>query len=137
MKNTRGFTLIELLVVLAIIALLASVILASFSTTQVKSRDVRRMEDVDAIFKALELYHIGINHFPKSVATTTITGTDAVSTTLINASSINSVPTDPLYPDYSYKYKTNSIGTDFTITFCLEGDSIPGYSAGCNNTKTP
>ena len=132
-----GFTLIELLVVLAIIALLASVIFTSMGSIQKKSRDIRRMEDVNSIVKALELYQVGRNRFPVSVATTTLDGTDAISTAIINDGAIQAMPLDPLHPDYSYQYTTNNLGTDFTIHFCLEGGSIPGYSAGCANSITP
>ncbi len=51
-----GFTLIELLVVIAIIGLLASLILASLNTARRKSRDARRIADINQIRLALELY---------------------------------------------------------------------------------
>ncbi len=136
-KKNTGFTLIELLVVLAIIALLASVIFASMTAVQKKGRDTRRMEDVNSIKKALELYQTSRNRYPKSETQITLTGTDTVSTALINDNVISKIPLDPLYPDYAYKYQTNALGTEFTITFCLEGNSVPGYSEGCNNTITP
>jgi len=136
-NNTSGFTLIELLVVLAIIAMLASVIFASMGTAQKKSRDTRRMEDVSSIVKALELYQVGRSRFPKSVSTIVLDGTDAVSLTIIGDGAIASMPLDPIHPDYTYRYNTNSLATNFTITFCLEGNSIPGYAAGCTNTITP
>ena len=68
---TRGFTLIELLVVIAIIGLLASIIGANLSSAQAKSRDARRLEDMDAVKKALVLYSSDHNGYPPSVATTT------------------------------------------------------------------
>ncbi len=135
-KNS-GFTLIELLVVLAIIALLASVIFASTGSIQKKSRDTRRMEDINSIVKALEIYQTSRNRYPKSETQIALDGTDPVSTALIDDQAISQIPLDPLQPDYMYKYQTNSLGTDFTITFCLEGNSVPGYTAGCSNTITP
>ena len=51
----RGFTLIELLVVISIIAILITIIVATFGTTQKKARDSRRKTDLDALKKALEL----------------------------------------------------------------------------------
>lgn len=56
-SRTAGFTLIELLVVIAIIGLLSSVILASLSTARQKSRDARRLADLNQIALALELYY--------------------------------------------------------------------------------
>src|SRR3990167_8762783 len=51
-----GFTLIELLVIIAIIGILASFAIASFTSAQAKGRDSRRKADLDAMKKALELY---------------------------------------------------------------------------------
>jgi len=136
-NNASGFTLIELLVVLAIIAMLASVIFASLGHIQKKSRDTRRIEDVTSIVKALELYQVGRSRFPVEVTEIVLDGTDNVSTAIINDGAIPTMPLDPIHPDYTYRYKSNTLGTNFTITFCLEGDSIPGYSAGCTNTITP
>lgn len=51
----RGFTLIELLVVIAIIGILATIIVASFTSAQQRGRDARRKADLDAIKKALQL----------------------------------------------------------------------------------
>jgi prepilin-type N-terminal cleavage/methylation domain-containing protein len=57
-KNSgkSGFTLIELLVVIAIIGILASIVLASLNTARKKSRDVRRVADLDQIRLANELF---------------------------------------------------------------------------------
>lgn len=138
LRNERnGFTLIELLIVIAIIALLASVVLANMGNIQKKSRDSRRMADLDSLTDALGLYQIGHNRFPISVSTITLNGADSVSIKLLGDKTITKVPQDPLQPDYTYDYTTNSIGTEYTIDFCLETDSIPGYSSDCTNTMTP
>ena len=53
----KGFTLIELLVVIAIIAVLAGVIALAIDPVSLlqKSRDARRLQDLDTINKALNL----------------------------------------------------------------------------------
>ena len=135
--TSRGFTLIELLVVIAIIGILASIGLASFSQVQLRARDARRMSDVQAISKALALYDVNVGAFPISTSVTTLTGTDAVSTTLISAETIPAVPKDPSYPVRAYTYQTNANGNTFTLTFCLETNTIRGYVAGCTNTIKP
>jgi len=60
----RGFTLIELLVVISIISLLASLVLASLSSAQIKARDVRRREDFRSINTAMELYYNKHGKYP-------------------------------------------------------------------------
>lgn len=133
----RGFTIIELLVVIAIIAMLAAVVFASLSHLQAKSRDARRMEDMREIQKALGLYYIDNNHFPVAATPITIDGTDTMSTALVDAGAMPSVPGDPVSTTYAYTYETNTGGTEFTLTFCLETDSIPNFAKGCTNTIAP
>ena len=64
----RGFTLIELLVVIAIIGVLASIVLASLNTARKKSRDTRRVADMNQVKLALELYFDSIKNYPLDVA---------------------------------------------------------------------
>lgn len=137
MNTRRGFSLAELLVVIAIIGLLASVGLASFSRVQLKARDARRMSDVQSIGKALALYDVNVGAFPISVSTTTLTGSDAVSLALQSAGAIPVVPRDLASPTTEYTYSSNASGNSYIIGFCLNTNSIPGYTATCNNYLKP
>lgn len=57
MRYKKGFTLIELLVVIAIIGLLASIVLINLNKVRAKARDGKRLSDMNAIIKALEMYY--------------------------------------------------------------------------------
>jgi len=61
-----GFTLIELLVVIAILGILATIALASFSSSQMKARDAQRKSDLKAIASALEILYNDHESYPFS-----------------------------------------------------------------------
>ena len=56
-KKSLGFTLMELLIVIAIIGILVSVSVVSYSSAQKKSRDSRRIGDMKAVQSAWEQYY--------------------------------------------------------------------------------
>jgi general secretion pathway protein G len=58
MKKNFGFTLIELLVVMAIISLLSSVVMSQLNEARAKARDAVRIEHLQEIRRALEVYRI-------------------------------------------------------------------------------
>jgi len=129
----NGFSLIELLVVVAIIALLVAIAIVSTSRTNAQKRDAIRMMNMNEISKALALYQNTYQKYP--IYTGNITGSDSMSTTLQSAGTISKVPTDPL-AGYNYTY-TSANGANFTLGFCLETNTIKGYSQGCGNTISP
>lgn len=63
-RQSAGFTLIELLVVISIIALLASIVLASLNSARAKARDARRIADLRQLQTAVEFYYDSNNIYP-------------------------------------------------------------------------
>lgn len=55
-SKSKGFTLIEVLVAATIVAVLAAVGLASYSSATKRSRDAKRRSDIEQIRAALEMY---------------------------------------------------------------------------------
>ncbi len=55
-SSPRGFTLLELLAVVAIIALLLSITFVSIDYFKARARDTKRLANIDALKKALNLY---------------------------------------------------------------------------------
>jgi len=75
MKYKFAFTLIELLVVISVIGILIATVTLSFSGAQQKARDARRIEDMNSIQKAMEVYYGANNYtYPTSQAALTSNG---------------------------------------------------------------
>jgi len=107
--RNKGFTLIELIVVVTIIAVLTVVGVVSYSGTNKKARDSRRMADLEKIRIALELYRQGTGStYPATL------------NLLVGSSLIQSIPTGPKGAGDTYVYtKTGSY--TYTLTAGLEG----------------
>jgi|TARA_Y100000310_G_scaffold342803_1_gene447526 prepilin-type N-terminal cleavage/methylation domain-containing protein len=137
MKSARGFSILEILVVIAIMAVLASIVLVTLDTARAKTRDTERITNVQEVSKALNLYIVNNNTFPVFPEEITLTGDDAFSITLEDEEIISAVPKDPTHPARTYTYQSDASGSTYTLSFCLETDTIPNYSEGCSNTMTP
>lgn len=64
-KLNIGFTLIELLVVISIIGLLSTAALTSLNGARAKTRDAKRLSDMEQIQLALELYFADYGRYPE------------------------------------------------------------------------
>lgn len=109
LPTPKGFTLIELLVVIAIIAILAIIGIALFTSTQSKARDSKRVQDITAMSKAMEVNYV--------VGTGYLT---AVSTAWF---ADQQIPTNPSPGGASYA--TNTI-TASSFTFCTQLENSTG-----------
>lgn len=56
MKKQHGFTIVELLIVIVVIGILAAITIVAYNGLQARAKDAQRVNDVDTITKALELY---------------------------------------------------------------------------------
>lgn len=68
LKNNRkflgGFTLVELLIVIAILGILVTIGLTSFTSAQARGRDTKRKSDLKQISSALEIYYNDYGRYP-------------------------------------------------------------------------
>ncbi len=107
MNHKKGFTLIELLVVVAIIAVLASIVMAVLNGGRVKTRDSARISTIRQISYALELYYYANNsQYPQCL----YPGGSCV-TTLNGSSYMKTVPKDPL-TGVGYSYAATGSGSN-------------------------
>lgn len=63
-NQKKGFTLIEILVVISIIAFLVSFSVVTLSDSRQKARDTKRYSDLNALTKAISMYHLDNGFYP-------------------------------------------------------------------------
>ncbi len=128
------------MVVVVIIAILTSVVMASFAQAKAKSRDAKRISDLAQLQLALELGFDKCNSFP---AVSTVNGVHVVvlgsvfSTTCIHPTRgtpyvlsdfISRVPNDPSGPTVNYVYEVYATRFDYRLMATLE--TMNGATAG-------
>ncbi len=62
----HGFTLVELLVVVVVISILASITIVSYNGIQQRARNAQRVQDINSIVKAVQLFYADNGSFPVS-----------------------------------------------------------------------
>lgn len=119
MKNKKAFTLFELLVSISIIAILTAIASISYGAAQKKARDSRRIEDMNGIQKAAEMYY-GQNSYtyPKNTAA------------FINAGVLQQWPIDP--KGIGYTQYTYNVATTYCSCAAMENPSGNSLNITCN-----
>ncbi len=136
-KTPKGFTLIELLVVLGIIAILAAIVVVSFNSSRIKSRDSQRVHDIQQIRTALELYYNRNRAYP----TLLIPGQAFSDNSTIYIDPVPSNPSprsDGACVPENYVYTPSLDRSNYSLTFCLEhasGSLEPGFNTCDNNNS--
>ena len=63
-KKSKGFTIVELLIVIVVIAILATLVIVTFTGIQQKARDSQRQTDIDAVQSHLEAFYANNGYYP-------------------------------------------------------------------------
>lgn len=118
----KGFTLMELLIVIALIGILVTMGVASYSTAQIKSRDARRKADMKVFQNAYEQYYSENNGIYPITA---------------NPGTLyfpSGVPSDPKsVSPYVYNPTFNASGSPYYYCVCA---TIEGGTGGNANSET-
>ena len=99
-NKQAGISIIELFVVIALLGLALSIITSAIVKTKARTRDAKRITDVQVLIKTLHLYYLNKQHFPIVRNSVTIDGQDVLSKVLSKDGLIRTPPLDPLFPTY-------------------------------------
>src|SRR3989344_6388236 len=122
LKHDKGFTLVELLVVVSIIGILSSVLIVALTSAREKSRDARRLSDINAIKSAIEFYRDGNKGKvpPPTTESVVITG-GAVLDELVTGGFLARLPEDPINDGaYQYRYKQGGATAPDSFKFYIK-----------------
>lgn len=136
-KKSYGFTLIELMVVIAVVAVLAGALMMAINPQSIvqKSRDAKRMQDIDTLAKALNLA-LAESEIQLSVNSSSCTSCKSSTGTLATTGSgyvkfivpvdktglskyLSTLPSDPVNTG-NYVYSFGSTLTDFELNAVFE-----------------
>lgn len=137
LHSSPGIAMLELFIVIAIIALAVSIFFVFSYHMLARHRDTARLNDIETIHKALTLYASSRRMYPVVPVRSPITATSTVMQILNADGSLQATPKDPYDPEYYYSYQSDTSGSTFILTFCMETDSLKGYHRGCDNHLTP
>lgn len=115
----KGFTLFELLVSISIIAILTAIASISYGAAQKKARDSRRIEDINAIQKAAEMYYSQNNY--------TYPSTTGV---FISSGLLQQWPTDP--KGVGYTLYTYNVATTYCACAAVENPGTGNSNSSSN-----
>ena len=143
-NNKKGFTIIELLVVISIIGLLSTISVVSLNGARIKSRDAKRVSDVDNIKKAIELYYDDKGEYPVALSpislgtTNTLVlcdggfkATSSSSDCPLGKIYMGKIPRNPTPNGIEYTYTSITSSDNYNLAYSLEQGtaSLPsGYN---------
>lgn len=128
MKNfKRGFTLVEMLIVIAIVSILVMFIVVSIRESQMRSRDARRIAEVNQIAKSILAYQSATGKLPAL-------DPDASDYLGCSASGINNWDTGNIHNPQTDKFLSALITDNITQELPKEkSNSIPTPVSGWPN----
>lgn len=130
----RGFTIVELLIVIVVIGILAAITIVAYNGIQQRARDGERQVEMQAIEKALAMYHLDNGGYPTCSGTTYAAGGAVGGCTIAGLASalvpkyLSSLPTDPKNSGndvYQYAYGYRKLSST-----AFEGNASNNYITG-------
>ena len=125
--NSRGFTVVEMIVVVMIIMVLATVGMVSLSGARRKARDAHRVQDMQALADALQIYYTEFGAYPVC----NFGGLEAI----LSPVYVREFPDPPNVGDY--EYNNNCTGGTvaaqrYQMRAILEGSKYANNACSCS-----
>jgi type IV pilus assembly protein PilA len=139
MKTKKSFTLVELMVVVAIIGILTAIVVVNTGSIKAKSRDTRRISDINMVAAALQLYYADNHAYPVAATFDELAGTTGKLVTpvkyLDSAITINPYPGSG-YPCNKYFYAYDSSTVTYRLYFTPENISANASCPNCGKDSS-
>lgn len=127
-----GFTFIELLIVFAVLGLFAAISVTILNHARIRSRDAKRVSDIQVIRAALEQHWLRNAAYPLHSEAVHLGGSDALVLTsegfwgeATGEVYLANVPTDPK-SSWGYYYMSDSPSIGYSLQFQTEGETVFG-----------
>lgn len=135
-SSRGGFTLIEILLVISIIAVLSSIGMVSYMSAVRRSRDTKRISDIEQIRTALEMHRTDRGFYPDEGGGSWAKASNLTSD-LVTTNYMPAIPIDPKGDAFApYKYiATEGSGTPtryygYCLTAFFETTELAGNTCG-------
>ena len=148
-KSSGAFTLIELMVSIAIIGFLSAIVLVNVNNAKSKSRDAKRIVDLNQIQVALQFYFDRCGEYPAPTTSNpplipNVAASNGCPTGVTLGTFISQIPVPPKGGvDTAYRYVVRTDRTDFFLGVRLENDNqvlrddFDGTAGGTSPAPTP
>lgn len=135
-KNIYAFTLVEIMVVVLIITIIASLAMISYTSIRVKSRDIRRVSNINTLQTALNAYYKDHGVFPTSITPGQPLRNSSNSIVYLDEVPSNPQPrTDHNCPDSEFIYKVATDQQSYSLSGCVGADGDPNKGKLIYSTK--
>ena len=134
--RARGFTIVELLIVIVVIAILAAITIVAYNGIQDRAISSRRLNDMETITKALEMYKAQKGYYPEVVSNSTggwersAVNPDNFLKALKDEKILDKVPVDPINSAPDGSTGAESTFTSYTYYLYTAAQSASQY--GCD-----
>lgn len=126
-KNQTGFAILELIILSFIILAFLIVLLVSYSSAHVKTRDTQRLTDIKQVQTALRVFYADNGFYPE----TSVSGVPKGIENFLQYWPVAPVPADGACTQLQNQYIYSPLisGESFEVKFCL-GKTTESYKAG-------